>query len=148
MWPCWRPNCNISIFVTTRKIYRHFQDFVIKHIICSCYKFKYFGDLNKCITQSLFSAVVSALFALGVALLVASQDARLERYIFLMVLLLSCVVAMVSMYLITIHFTPSQTPLQGKYRMKAAIATVWRQINFQYEHKRNNILMLYGVLVL
>jgi len=110
--------------VTTRKIYRHFQDFVIRNIICSCYKFKYFGDLNKCITQSLFSAAVSALFALRVALLVASQETLLGRYIFLMAVLLSCVVAMVSIYLITIHLTPSQTPLQGKHRMKAAIATV------------------------
>jgi len=60
---------------------------------------------------------VSALSALGVALLVASQETLLGRYIFLMAVLLSCVVAMVSMYLITM-------PLQGKYRMKAAIATV------------------------
>ena len=70
------------------------------------------GDLNKRVTQSVFSAVVFAMFTLGVALLVASQENLLGRYKFEIAFLLSCVAAV---YLITIHIVP--TLLQGKYKM-------------------------------
>jgi len=65
-----------------------------------------------------FSAVVFAVFTLGVALLVASQETLLGRYKFEIALVLSCVAAV---YLITIHIVPSLTPLQGKYKMGEVI---------------------------
>ena len=68
------------------------------------------GDLNKRVTQSVFSAVVFAMFTLGVALLIASQENLLGRYKFEIALLLSCVAAV---YLITIHI--------GKYKMGEVI---------------------------